>query len=112
MVAKREVPLRGHVYYVNFSPTKGHEQRGVRPALVVTSDVYNRRSGMAIVCPLTSQQKGYPFEVECDIEDVRGVILVDQVCALDWQARCFKKQSALPEHVFAEVRAKLHALFE
>ena len=111
MVVKREVPRRSHVYFVNFSPTKGHEQRGVRPAVVVTSDEYNLRAGMAVVCPLTSERKGYPFEVVCDVEGIRGVILVDQVCALDWQARRFQEHSALPENVFAEVQAKLHALF-
>lgn len=112
MVTRREAPLRGQVYMVNFSPTKGHEQRGYRPAIVVSSDEYNKKVGMALVCPITSQRKGYPFEVVCEIESTLSVILVDQVCALDWHARNFKYLATLSPQIFAEAQAKLHALVD
>lgn len=82
------VPRRGDLVWLHFDPQTGHEQAGRRPALVLSPESYNRRVGLAIFCPVTSQAKGYPFEVGLPYGGhVSGVILSDQVKSLDWRAR-------------------------
>jgi len=111
MVKKKSTaPSQGGIYKVSLDPTVGHEQRGYRPALVVSPEKYNSKSGLALVCPVTSQRKGYPFEVPLNIGKLGGAVLVDQVRALDWQARKFVYVGKLDNAAFEEVRAKLLAL--
>ncbi|MEI7719604.1 MAG: type II toxin-antitoxin system PemK/MazF family toxin [bacterium] len=110
MVAQKDVPTPGAVYTVSLDPTLGHEERGARPVFVVSPKKYNAKSGLALVCPITSKQKGYPFEVVCSTPKVRGVILVDQVRALDWKARKFVYVCDVESVVAQEVRAKLLVL--
>jgi mRNA interferase MazF len=104
------VPERGDLVWVNFNPQAGHEQAGRRPALVISPKAYNGKVGLAIFCPITSQEKGYPFEVVVTGNTIRGVVLADQVKSLDWRARnaAFVQQAAEP--VVAEVLGKLFAL--
>jgi len=72
-------PKRGDVVWLSFNPQAGHEQAGRRPAVVLSPEAYNARTGLALFCPVTSQVKGYPFEVAIpDNERVSGVILADQ----------------------------------
>jgi mRNA interferase MazF len=73
--------------WLNFSPQVGHEQAGLRPALVLSPIFYNQRSGMMLACPITSKIKQYPFEVRIKIKKIDGVILADQVKSLDWRER-------------------------
>ncbi len=88
MVKPSYVPRRGDVVWLNFDPQSGHEQAGRRPALVLSPEEYNRKAGLAIFCPITSQVKGYPFEVALPANfKISGVVLADQVKSLDWQAR-------------------------
>lgn len=101
------VPKRGDVVWITLSPQAGHEQAGRRPALVVSPIDYNRKVGLAILCPITSQVKGYPFEVFIpENQDVKGVILADQLKSLDWQARNTEYLCELDEAVTAEVLKK------
>jgi mRNA interferase MazF len=82
------VPRRGDVIRLDFNPQEGHEQAGRRPALVLSPNDYNRTVGLAVVCPITSEKKGYPWEVEIpDNTYVSGVILADQMKSLDWRQR-------------------------
>lgn len=89
MVTTNEyVPQRGDAVWVDFNPQAGHEQAGRRPAIVLSKGAYNGKTGLAILCPITNQMKGYPFEVVIPRGlDVRGVVLSDQVRSMDWQAR-------------------------
>jgi mRNA interferase MazF len=81
-------PKRGDIVWLDFTPQAGHEQSGRRPALVISHDAYNRKAGLILGCPVTSQRKGYPFEVSIpDGLPVSGVILADQVRSLDWRSR-------------------------
>ena len=80
-------PNTGDIVWVDFDPTKGHEQRGHRPALVLTPTAYNKKAGLAIVCPITSHVKGYPFEVSIKYQGKPGAVLADQAKSLDWKAR-------------------------
>ncbi len=82
------VPKRGDVVWITLHPQAGHEQSGRRPALVVSPVEYNRKVGLALLCPITHKVKGYPFEVPIpEGRPARGVILADQVKSLDWRAR-------------------------
>ena len=81
------VPDRGDIVWFNVSPHVGHEQGGVRPALVLSAMSYNRRSGMMLACPITSKAKGYPFEVRIKAKKIDGVVLADQVKNVDWHER-------------------------
>lgn len=104
------VPDRGDAVWIQFNPQAGHEQAGRRPALVLSPAAYNAKVGLAILCPITSQVKGYPFEVQVRGEKVDGVVLSDQVKSLDWRVRQAQLIERLPEPVTAEVLHKLAAL--
>ena len=98
---------------ISFNPQAGHEQAGRRPAVVLSPKAYNRKVGLAILCPITNQSKGYPFEVAVPQEaDVTGVILSDQVKSLDWRVRKAEFKARLPEDVINEVLAKLGTLLD
>ena len=107
------IPRRGDVIWITLNPQAGHEQAGRRPAVVLSPGAYNSKVGLAILCPITSQVKGYPFEVHIpDGLPGRGVILADQVKSLDWKARRAEWTCTLPPDVTAEVLAKLGVLLE
>jgi mRNA interferase MazF len=105
------VPDRGDVVRISFDPQAGHEQAGRRPAFVISPKVYNARVGLALLCPITSQVKGYPFEVQIPLGyPVKGVILADQIKSLDWQARNAELWCRLPSAIYDEVLQKLNTL--
>lgn len=81
------VPDRGDLVWLQFNPQSGHEQAGRRPALTLSPKAYNQKVGLAIFCPVSSHEKGYPFEVKINDPKVQGVILADQVKSLDWKRR-------------------------
>ena len=105
------VPDRGDAVWITLDPQAVHEQAGRRPALVLTPAAYNGRVGLALLCPITGQAKGYPFEVPLpEGLAVSGVALADQVKSLDWRARQAAKICAVPEEVVAQVLTRLNAL--
>jgi len=111
--SKRDVPERGDVVWISLNPQVGHEQAGRRPAVVVSPAAYNEKVGLALLCPVTSQVKGYPFEVLIpDGLPVEGAVLSDQVKSLDWRARRAERLCALPEPVVSEVLNKLSTLLQ
>lgn len=115
MVAQSEppeyVPERGDAVWLNFNPQTGHEQAGHRPALVLSPASYNKKVGLALLCPITSQVKGYPFEVSLpDSASVTGVVLADQIKSLDWRRRGAEQIEQLPEATTWEVISKVQAL--
>ncbi len=87
MVNSKYVPERGDIIWIDFSPQLGHEQRGRRPALVISHRKYNEKVGLGIFCPITSKAKNYPFEVQIDLDKIKGAVLCDQLKNLDWAAR-------------------------
>lgn len=105
------VPDRGDAVWINFNPQAGHEQAGRRPAIVLSPSSYNRKVGLAIFCPITSQIKGYPFEVVIPAGlKVTGAVLSDQVKNLDWKVRETELIVRLPASVTDEVLKKLKTL--
>ena len=105
------VPRRGDVVWITLNPQAGHEQAGRRPALVLSPANYNDKVGLAILCPLTNQIKGYPFEVLVPSGlSITGAILADQVKSLDWRARSVELICSLPSRTVTEVLQKLGTL--
>ena len=105
------VPNRGDVVWLNFDPQAGHEQRGRRPALIVSPRPYNGRSGLALCCPITSQTKRYPFETPVTPADaIQGVILCDQIRSVDWRARKARFVAKVSTGCVEDVLAKIEVL--
>jgi len=105
------VPRCGDVVWISLNPQAGHEQAGRRPAVVLSPQSYNSKVGLAILCPITSQPKGYPFEVFLPAGlPVTGAILSDQVKSLDWRARHAELICTLPTEIISEALQKLATL--
>ena len=87
-MARRYIPGRGDAVLITLNPQAGHEQAGRRPAIVLSPSAYNGKVGLAILCPITSQRKGYPFEVSIPSgSKLAGMVVADQVKNLDWRVR-------------------------
>lgn len=111
MVARSYVPDAGDIVWLTFDPQAGHEQRGRRPALVLSPRAYNLKARLAVACPITSHTKGYPFEIALPADGkVAGVVLADHVKSLDWSARRAEFAELAPVDVLTDVREKLRAL--
>jgi len=86
-MVSRYVPSAGDLVWMDFDPQAGREQAKRRPALVLTDQTYNRASGLAVVCPLTSKRKPYPFAFPTVVDKVEGAVLADHLKSVDWTAR-------------------------
>lgn len=110
-MVKSIAPDRGDIVSLQFDPQRGKEQRGRRPALVLSPHSYNGKVGLAILCPITRHTKGYPFEVALPrTMKTKGVILADHVKSLDWQAREARIIERVSPSVLADILAKLELL--
>ncbi|MBA3466450.1 MAG: endoribonuclease MazF [Gemmatimonadaceae bacterium] len=110
---RKYVPERGEAVWLDFDPQAGHEQSGRRPAVVLSPQAYNERAGLAILCPITSRVKGYPFEVLLPTGlPLSGAVLSDQLRSLDWKARKASRICRLPEDVTEEILGKLRPLLD
>jgi mRNA interferase MazF len=104
MVA-RYVPQAGDIIWLDFDPQSGREQAKRRPALVLTERSYNRASGLAVVCPLTSRRRPYPFALPVNVGKVEGAVLADHLKSLDWAARKASFHSKADPVLLKKVRA-------
>ena len=105
------IPERGDIVWIDMNPQTGHEQTGRRPAVVLSPSAYNSKVGLALLCPVTTQIKGYPFEVNIPKGfKVSGTILSDQVKSLDWKVRHAEFFDKIPESVTLEILKKLTTL--
>lgn len=106
-------PKRGDIVLINFNPQSGKEQSGKRPALVISPKSYNQKVGLALMCPITSRSKDYPFETNIPKKlKTKGIILSDHVKNLDWQARKTKFIEKLPKPYLEEALYKLKILLD
>ena len=103
-------PKRGDVVWLEFDPQKGREIQKTRPALTISPYSYNLKTGLGLFMPITSQIKGYPFEIIIDYEEIHGAVLCDHIRSLDWKARKAKFILHLPTSIFDEVIAKFQVL--
>jgi len=112
MVSKEYIPDRGDIVWLDFNPQLGHEQRGRRPALVISYRVYNEKIGLGIFCPITSKIKGYPFEVIISLKKIKGAVLSDQVKSLDWKERNIEFIEKIDEKDLEDVIEKIEAIIK
>lgn len=106
------VPERGDIVWLSFDPQKGREIQKTRPALVISPYKYNLKSNLALFLPITSQIKGYPFEIIINFEQIQGAVLCDQVRSMDWKARKATKIITLEKKLVAEILSRLKLLLE
>lgn len=106
------IPDRGDLVWTDFNPQSGREQAGKRPALVLSPKVYNSKTGLAVMVPITSQIKGYPFEVAISTKVIQGVALSDHLKNLDWKSRGVSLAGKAPSLVVAQVTANIAALLQ
>ena len=106
------VPDAGDIVFMDFDPQVGREQAKRRPALVLTDLRYNRASGLAVVCPLTSKVKPYPFSLPITVGGVEGAVLVDQLKSMDWSGRGAEFHSKAPASMMAKVRQYIAVLLQ
>ena len=104
------VPEAGYIIMLDFDPQVGREQAKPRPALVITDRSYNRASGLAVVCPLNSQRKPYPFALPTTVGRVEGAVLVDQLKSLDWSSRKAEFHSRVEAALLSKVRTYIGVL--
>ncbi len=105
------IPETGDLVWLTFDPQAGREQAGRRPALVLSPRAYNAKSGLALVCPVTNQVKGYPFEVPVSAaRGITGAILADHVKSVDWKARHAERAGRCSTEALEEVRSRLAPL--
>ena len=111
MVARSYVPDAGDLIWIDFDPQAGHEQAGRRPGLVMSPANYNAKTGLALVCPVTSQVKGYTFEVVLAASGkFRGAVLADQLKSVDWKERQAERGGKTSPAVMEAVRERLQLL--
>lgn len=104
------LPRKGDIITLSFDPQSGHEQRGRRPALVVSNDLFNRHTGLCMVCPITNTDRANPFHVACPVESsVTGLVMVEQVKSVDYRSRKAKRIGAAPAPMLDEVLSILDA---
>jgi mRNA interferase MazF len=106
------VPDTGDIVFMDFDPQVGGELAKRRPALVLTDLQYNRASGLAVVCPLTSKVKPYPFSLPIAVGGVEGAVLVDQLKSMDWSGRRAEFHSKAPASMLSKVRQYIAVLLE
>lgn len=111
MVTRSFVPDAGDLVWLDFSPQAGREQAGRRPAVVLSPRAYNEKTSLAIVCPITTKAKGYPFEVAVPAGSrIGGVILADHLKSLDWRQRRAQRIGKIPHSHHKEVLELISAL--
>lgn len=104
------IPQKGDLVTLTFDPQAGHEQRGRRPALVVSNDLFNKHTGLCIACPITNTPRGYPFHVAVpEGAGVTGFVMVEQVKSIDYRSRKVKRLGAAPSAILDEVLSILDA---
>jgi mRNA interferase MazF len=113
VVGREYVPDAGDLVWIDFTPQAGREQAGRRPAVVLSPRSYNERAGLAVMCLITSQSKGYPFEVALAVGGrVRGMILSDHMKSLDWRERKAEKAGRLSPSILREVLERVSSLLQ
>lgn len=105
------IPQKGDFVVVTFNPQSGHEQKGRRPALVVSNNLFNKHTGFALVCPITNTDREYPFHVEISqCAKLTGFIMVDQIKSIDYVTRKIKFVEKAPSEILNDVLSLLDAI--
>ncbi len=111
MVKASYVPDAGDLIWIDFNPQAEHEQRGRRPGLVLSPAIYNGKTNLALICPITTQQKGYPFEVSLPAKaSIKGAVLADHLKNLDWKHRNAEYAGSVSQQILNQVRTRIFSL--
>ena len=112
-MVKKYIPKQGDVIFLNFNPTKGHEQAGFRPAVVISNNVFNQNTKMVMVCPITSNDKYFPthYNLE-DTKNIHGAVLCEHIRSIDYEIRNLKFVEKLSENDFISIITLLNACIE
>lgn len=112
-MVKKYIPKQGDVIFLNFNPTKGHEQAGFRPAVVISNNVFNQNTKMVMVCPITSNDKYFPthYNLE-DTKNIHGAVLCEHIRSIDYESRNVKFVEKLSDNDFLSVITLLNACIE
>jgi mRNA interferase MazF len=110
MVRKNYIPERGDIVWINFDLQSGHEQKGRRPAIVISPKEYNEKVGLGLFCPITSKIKNYPFEAKISSKKINGVVLSDQIKSFDWRTREIEFISKETTKNIEEIISKINVL--
>ncbi|MDQ7060078.1 MAG: type II toxin-antitoxin system PemK/MazF family toxin [Sulfurimonas sp.] len=86
-MVKKYIPVQGDIVYLDFNPQSGHEQKGKRPALIISNEVFNEHLGLAFACPITNTDRGYPFHIKLENTKTTGYVMCEQMKSLDYNAR-------------------------
>ncbi len=112
MVKNSIIPERGDIVWVDFSPTRGREQSGLRPGVVLSASEYNSLTGLAVICPMTTKSKGFLFEVSVKGPKGKSFVLADQIRAFDFKERVEKIEGKVSESEINEILARTSVLFK
>lgn len=109
---KKYIPDQGDIVWIDLEPTLGHEQKGYRPALVLTKLSLNQRNYMCIICPITSKDKKFPFDIKLKNNKTKGFIMSDHIKSIDWRNRKIRFIEKINEEIYQEVISKINILIE
>jgi mRNA interferase MazF len=112
MKAKKYVPKPGDIVWINYDPQAGREQKGHRPAFVLSPESYNEKTGLMICCPMTRQVKGRGFEIQIELDGLPAAILVDHVKSVDWHARGISFKNQTNEKLLAATKGMINSLLQ
>ncbi|WP_151949044.1 type II toxin-antitoxin system PemK/MazF family toxin [Aliarcobacter butzleri] len=86
-MVRNYIPKKGDLVILSFDPSSGHEQKGRRPALIISNEVFNKALGLAIACPITNTDRNFPFHVKLEAKNLKGFIMTEQIKSIDFNAR-------------------------
>ncbi len=109
-MVKSYIPSQGDIVFIDFDPTKGHEQKGYRPAVVISNDVFNKNTKMVIVCPITSNEKVFPTHYKLkNSKKVKGSVLCEHIRSIDYEIRKLKYVEKAKDEDFENIKDLLDA---
>lgn len=97
------IPKKGDLVILTFDPQAGHEQKGRRPALIISNEAFNKTLGLAIACPITNTNRNFPFHVKLESENLTGFIMTEQIKSIDFNARKVKFVEKVDEETLNQV---------
>lgn len=109
---QRYIPQKGDLVWINFDPTIGREQKGLRPAIIVSQNVFNKKSSLTYVCPITSVAKNYPYRIKITTKNIKGFIMIEHLKSIDWQGRKLKFVEKAPLEIIESVKNCIDAIID
>ena len=102
-MVKNYIPQKGDLVILTFDPSSGHEQKGRRPALIISNEVFNKALGLAIACPITNTDRNFPFYIKLEAQNLKGFIMTEQIKSIDFNARKVKFVEKVDEDTLNQV---------